>query len=102
MSKSHSQSILQTEKKCFITGQTEGLHKHHIFYGTGNRQVSEENGFWVWLSPEWHNMSDHGVHFDKDFDEYLKVLCQQRFEETHTRDEFMKLIGRNYLEYEVE
>lgn len=24
-----SKSILQNEKKCFITGATEGLHRHH-------------------------------------------------------------------------
>ena len=27
----------------------------------------------------------------------LKKECQEEFEKTHTHDEFMKLIGRNYL-----
>lgn len=89
-------SILQSEKKCYVTEQTDGLHKHHI-YGAANRKISEDNGFWVWLVPEYHNMSDRGVHFNKEFDLLLKQECQAKFEETHSREEFMKLIGRSYL-----
>ena len=42
-------------------------------------------------------MSDSGVHFNRALDLALKVECQRKFEETHTREEFMKLIGKNYL-----
>jgi hypothetical protein len=28
----------------------------------------------------------------------LKRHCQMKFEETHSREEFMSLIGRNYLD----
>lgn len=89
-------SILQNEKKCFVTGREYGLHKHHI-YGGSNRRISEKNGFFIWLIPELHNMSNKGVHYNKDFDRELKELCQKEFEKTHTREEFMSLIGRNYL-----
>lgn len=89
-------SILQDEKRCFVTGREHGLHKHHIYQGF-NRKHSEEHGFYVWLVPEYHNMSNKGVHFDKDFDTYLKKLCQAEFEKTHTREEFMEIIGRSYL-----
>ena len=92
-------SILQSEKKCWITGAKEGLHKHHIYYGTGNRKVSEANGFYVWLLSDWHNMSDYGVHFNKSFDTDLKEICQREYERTHSREEFIKLIGRNYLDF---
>lgn len=91
---------MQNEKVCFVTGisgEYVFLHKHHIYEGWGNRQVSEDNGFWVWLLPEYHNMSNKGVHFNKDFDLALKQSCQRKYEETHTREEFMALIGRNYL-----
>ena len=91
-----SKSILQTEKKCYITGYTGALHKHHI-YGGPNRRISDKHGFWVWLRPEMHNMSNEGVHFNKALDEELKMKCQAEYEKTHTREEFMKLIGRNYL-----
>lgn len=88
-------SILQTEKVCWRCGNPN-VHKHHIYFA-GNRQVSEENGFWIWLCPVHHNMSDFGIHFDKGFDEEVKKRCQMEYEKTHTREEFMKLIGRNYL-----
>lgn len=91
-------SILQHEKECFVTHQTQGLHKHHIYGGFANRRISEENGFFIWLIPYYHNMSDEGIHFDKGFDLKVKRLCQAKYEETHTRQEFMALIGRNYLD----
>ena len=91
------QSILQDEKKCYVTGaENVPLHKHHI-YGGPNRRISEANGFWVWLTPYWHNMSDVGVHFNRVLDTKLKQECQRKFEEDHTRAEFIALIGRNYL-----
>lgn len=90
-------SILQDEKKCYVCGaENVPLHKHHI-YGGPNRQVSEDNGFWVWLTPYWHNMSNVGVHFNRVLDTKLKKDCQTKYEEEHTRAEFMALIGRNYL-----
>ena len=89
-------SIMQGEKKCYITGSTTGLHRHHI-YGGANRQVSEKKGFWVYLVAELHNMSDSGVHFSRALDLALKAECQRKFEEMHTREEFMRLIGKNYL-----
>lgn len=91
-------SILQTEKRCFVTGATDKLQKHHIFFG-GNRQVSENNGFWVWLRYDHHlacspNKTPHN---DRGTDLFYKRMCQRKFEETHTREEFISLIGRNYL-----
>ncbi len=91
-----TKSILQNEKRCFISGSTTGLQRHHIYFGA-NRRISEENGFYVWLIPEYHNMSDYGVHFDKAFDLKLKQDCQRKYEETHSREEFIALIGRSYL-----
>lgn len=89
-------SILQREKKCYITGaENVPLHKHHIFGGP-NRRISEEHGFYIYLRPELHNMSDEGIHFNKTFDQYIKAKCQREYEKTHTREEFMRLIGRNY------
>ena len=92
-----TKSIMQEEKECYVTGRTKGLHKHHI-YGGPNRQISEKNGFYIWLIPTFHNLSDKGIHFDKAFDLNVKRACQREYEKTHSREEFMKLIGRNYLE----
>ena len=102
-----SKSLLQTEKECFITGRTVDLAKHHIYMGNPNRRVSEESGFWIWLTPYYHNMSNEGVHFNHAFDATLKRMCQMAYEDKliidqgisreSARDRFMKLIGRSYL-----
>ena len=91
-----AESILQDKKECFITGAVHNLHEHHIYEGK-NRKTSEKYGFKVWMRADWHNLSDYGVHASKDLDLYLKRTCQAKFEETHTRAEFMALIGKNYL-----
>lgn len=90
-------SILQTEKVCYVTGWAGKLHRHHIF-GGGRRSISDRYGLWVWLSPEWHNMSGHGVHFNHDLDLRLKREAQAAFEAQHSRQAWMDLLGKNYLE----
>lgn len=92
-------SILQDEKKCYITGDTNYLHKHHIF-GAFNRDNSEKHGLWVWLRWDYHIAdSPHRTpHNDSEVDLMLKRTAQRKFEETHTRQEFMLIFGRNYLE----
>ena len=42
-------------------------------------------------------MSDNGIHFNKELDLKIKKLCQKKYEETHSREEFIKLIGKNYI-----
>lgn len=71
---------------------------HHVFEGNGRRKISEREGFIVPLTNAEHNMSNKGVHFNKKLDRWFKCLCQSKYEETHTREEFIKLIGRSYLD----
>ena len=93
------QSILQKDKRCYLSGATDGLDKHHI-YGAANRKISESNGFWVWLRHDRHIAESPWAtpHNCREVDLMLKKECQKKFEESHTREEFMALIGRNYLE----
>lgn len=90
-------SILQKNKECFVCRTTYGLHDHHIFYGTSNRKQSEKYGLKVWLCGADHNLSNMGVHFNKELDLELKQLAQRKFEETHTREEFRAVFGKNWL-----
>lgn len=92
-----SKSIIQNERKCLICDEVEHLHKHHVFYGTANRSLSEKYGCWVWLCPWHHNMSMNSVHANHRMDIELKQRTQRKFEETHTREEFMRIFGRNWL-----
>jgi hypothetical protein len=91
-------SILQGDtRECYITGATDWLHRHHIYFGNPNRKISEANGFWVWLRWDWHNGAEYGVHFNRDLDLRLKRECQAKYEETHSREGFRELIGKSYL-----
>lgn len=90
-------SILQKEKKCFLCDTIFDLHDHHIFFGSANRKISEANGFKVWLCAAHHNMSDYSVHHNRELDLMVKRACQKKYEETHSRDDFRKLIGRSYI-----
>lgn len=97
-------SILQSEKECYVCRKrygmkaVGGLQQHHI-YGGKNRKVSDRNGFWVWLLPIYHTGSNQAVHCRDGaaLDLELKQDCQRKFEETHSREEFLRLIGKNYL-----
>ena len=89
--------VFQKEKKCYVCGAMFNIHKHHIFYGTSNRKHSEEYGLTVYLCGKHHNLSNEGVHFNKPLDLKLKQLAQKKFEETHTREEFIKIFGKSVL-----
>ena len=69
-------SILQDEQKCYITGQTNNLHLHHIYRGV-NRKISDKLGFVVYLAGWLHNQSDEGVHGKNghELDMMLKRHC---------------------------
>lgn len=90
-------SIVQPEEKCcMMCGTTRNLELHHIFFGTANRKISDKHGFTVWLCNE-HHRGRISPHRDRDIDRTLKRLCQVVYEREHTREEFIELIGRNYL-----
>lgn len=91
-------SILNNERKCYVCGSVNNLHLHHIYMGA-NRKISEENGFKVFLCGFHHNQSNEGAHGKNghELDILLKKECQRKFEKTHSREEFINLVGRNYL-----
>ena len=89
-------SILNNLDKCFFCGKPrEAIHE--VYFGTANRKISIKNGFCVGLCHAHHNMSNQGVHFNKDNDLELKRTYQKEYEKTHSREDFIKLIGRSYL-----
>lgn len=92
-------SIIQKSKKCYLTGATSNLDKHHIFFGA-NRKNSEKYGLWVWLEHYQHIQDSPYTtpHNNRELDLVLKQTAQRKFEETHTREEFIQTFGRNYLD----
>ena len=89
-------SIISNEKQCLICGSTYNLHRHHIFYGSANRKLSEEYGCWCYLCARHHNMSNDGVHFNSTFDRKLKEFAQKRFEAVYPELSFLEIFGKNY------
>ncbi len=91
-------SILQNEKKCLVCGTTQGLHEHHVFSGIANRKKSEQHGMKVWLCVKHHTDEKSGVHFNKNLNLSIKRMAQRSFEKDHSRDEFIRTFGRNYID----
>ena len=91
------QSIIQTTQECLVCRTTYNLHSHHCIGGVANRKQSEKYGLKVWLCARHHNMSNEGVHFNKELDLKIKQLAQRKFEETHTREEFRAVFGKSWL-----
>ena len=93
-------TIMDTKpSECFLCGRWCRTHKHHI-YGGANRKLSEREGLYVYLCPACHNMSRDGVHMNAEKNRALQVAGQRRYEETHSRQDFMQIFGRNYIEEE--
>ena len=86
-------SIMQEEKFCFITGSTVGLDRHHVYAGS-RRLASEKFGCWCWLRHDIH-MELHDR--NKALDKMLRRICQERFEEKYSHEEFMEIFGKSYL-----
>lgn len=81
---------------CIVCGSPY-VEMHHVFYGTSNRAKSDKYGYIVPLCHYHHNEPPDGVHFNKQLDLYLKQTYQARFEQDHTREEFIEEFGRSYL-----
>lgn len=93
-----SRSIISNSPECLVCQTTFNLHKHHIFFGTANRKLSEKYGCWCFLCADHHNMSDAGVHFNKALDLKLKRYAQEKWEnENGTREDFIRTFGKSYL-----
>ena len=99
-----AKSILQSDKECYLCRRfynlrtTRGLEEHHILFGRGRRELSERYGLKVWLCHNHHNEPPLGVHFDPALMLRLQQEGQRAFEKTNSREEFVRLFGKNYLE----
>lgn len=103
--KHHPPSILHDKNHtCYLCMMLDGnhklhrqLHEHHIFSGP-NRIHSEEYGLKVYLCLEHHMTGKLAVHNCRETRELLHKIGQREFEKTHSREKFMEVFGRNYLD----
>ena len=87
------------ENPLYSTERINGYHRHEVFFGSSNRQLSIKYGLIVFLPPELHNMSNKGVHFDHNFDLQLKQIGQATAMKYYgwSKEEFIKVFGRNFI-----
>lgn len=103
--KRHKMSILQEKDgTCYLCRKLDHnnrrhpvIHEHHV-YGGQNRAVSEAEGFKVYLCVPHHVDGPEAVHNNHENMRILQRDCQEKYERTHTRQQFMELVKRNYLE----
>lgn len=85
-------SILTEDmENCYICKMTAN-DIHEVYCGS-KRQASMRNGFCVPLCRFCHTQVTNNWVADVR----LRVECQRKFEENHTRDEFISIVGKNYL-----
>lgn len=104
--KKHSPSIIQPKDGgCYLCEllhndyEIKQTEEHHVFFGRGQRAISEAYGFKVYLC-QAHHQHDGGpeaVHRNHETCRLIQRDVQRAYEKTHSREEFIKLIGRNYL-----
>ena len=89
-----AKSIMQKEKKCYVSGAEFNLDEHHALGGVANRKLSEKYGLKVWLR--------HDIHMDlhdrnKELEIQIKKDAQRAFEKKYSHEKWMKTFGKNYL-----
>lgn len=102
--KKHGKSILQDQscKQCFLCMLLEGdfrekpVQDHHVFYGSGRRQISEEQGFKVNLCLRHHIDGAEAVHQNRNYDRMLKRMCQQVYELDYSHEDFLGLFHEDF------
>lgn len=110
-------SIIEGKKECYFCrilanvegyyGElpSKGLHRHHIMYGMGRRALSERYGLWIWLCYHHHNDPSlnrdgvaESVHFNRTLRRQTERIAQRAFETKGSRDDWVSIFGRNYLD----
>ena len=74
------------------------VEKHHLICGTANRKLSDEDGLWIWLC----RMHHREAHEEPSATLAYKRLGQIYYEQTHTRDEFIKRYGKSFIDKDLE
>lgn len=102
--KKHKPSILKTQKGvCYLCARLNGdywfkqTEEHHILFGSGRRPIAEAEGLKVNLCIDHHRTGPQAVHNCRETRELLCRIAQEEYEQTHTREEWMKIAGKNYL-----
>ena len=96
-----AQSIMQKieggkeVRKCYLTGRTDNLDKHHCMNGPF-RKKAEAYGLWIFLQHDVH-MKLHQTKQGQKVARWLKQQAQEAFERKYGHDKFIEVFRKNYL-----
>ena len=104
--KKHHKSILQPkeDKRCYLCMllhddfREKPVHEHHIIMGNWGKSKSEELGLKCNLCIPHHQTGPEAVHQNVEISRVLQQEAQQAYERTHTHEEWMEKVGRNYID----
>jgi len=82
---------------CEICGRDVECARHHVFFGSANRKLSERWGMVARLCPFCHQYGPRAVHRCRETDLMLKREYQRIFEANYPDESFIAIFGRNYL-----
>ena len=86
---------MQSEKRCYKTGVTFALDRHHAMNGPF-RNKADKYGLWVYLNHDIHIWL-HNTRDGKKYERTLKQDAQKAFEEKYSHELWMSEFRRNYL-----
>ena len=75
------------------------MELHHVYFGFGLRELSDQYGLTVWLCHYCHNEPPNGVHQNKEIRRALQARVQ-RIAMKHygwSEKDFIGLFRKNYL-----
>ena len=91
-----SESIMQTQKECYLCGRKTCLERHHILSGVANRKLSEKYGLWVYLCHDCHTGTD-GAQYNPEKNRELRKQAQIAFEELYGHQKWLSVFMKNYI-----
>jgi len=97
-------SIIQPEnKESFISEYTIHLDPHEPIHGK-NRQLSMEDGLWIWVTREEHDRlheNEEGIKCNKELKKLMQECWMNHYHDEQTYDyklnKFIERYGKNYL-----
>lgn len=99
-----TESIMQKDRnRCFLCGRPNqpglnALEEHHCIEGNGRRPISEEYGLKVYVCGiTCHREGPNSIHKNEAVALMIKQAAQRKFEETHSREEWLEKFTKNYL-----
>lgn len=78
---------------CAYCNRVGDTVRHELYQGNPDRQTSKAIGAWLPLCPDHHTL----FHQDERINAKWQKKFQAAFEKEHEHEDFINLIGKNYL-----